>query len=634
MKKFLVLLFIVMIGSTAYSQVQVSFPKGVKGATGDTVKIPINVSDLTGSDVEGYDFRMLFDPAVLQPLSGSAYDTVGTITSNKMVIVDNPDSAAFGIYRFAGSILAGDPLKGSGKLINIKFRILGDANSRSVLRFSYFRFNEGIPPAVITEGSFGRPFQPTLVSPANGDTVSSTAPTLIWNKAIGAETYHLQVSTSSSFTTSVFNDSTLIDTSIVVSGLTTSMTYYWRVNAKNTAGTSEYSTTRLFSTQLGAPPVPTLNSPADSAVDIPISTVLSWYPSTGADKYRLQVSTSSSFATTYVDDSSIAATQYSTSGLTNYTVYYWRVSAKNTKGWSAYSAARHFRTIPLPPETAPILISPADGALGVPVNPTLSWNAVPTASKYHLQVSTNSNFLVNYIDDTTITTTSRQITGLTHNQTYYWHVSTKNAAGESDFSTFRNFKTVLSAPTLLSPANGATAQPSPLTLQWIVEPLATSYRVQVSIDSGFTTTFVNDTTDTTSMIISNLDTSKIYYWHVCSKNGEGTSEYSSRWHFTTAATNAIERLDNAIPKDFGLSQNYPNPFNPTTNIEFRIAKQSYVTLEVFDILGHRIATLVNEVKSPGIYNVTMDGSTLASGMYFYTMKANNFTMTKKLVLMK
>ncbi len=98
--------------------------------------------------------------------------------------------------------------------------------------------------------------------------------------------------------------------------------------------------------------------------------------------------------------------------------------------------------------------------------------------------------------------------------------------------------------------------------------------------------------------------------------------------------NAISRIGDAIPSTFGLSQNYPNPFNPTTSIEFRIAKQSLVTLEVFDMLGHTVATLVDEVKSPGIYRVTMDGGTLASGMYFYTMKADNFTMSKKFVLMK
>ena len=89
-----------------------------------------------------------------------------------------------------------------------------------------------------------------------------------------------------------------------------------------------------------------------------------------------------------------------------------------------------------------------------------------------------------------------------------------------------------------------------------------------------------------------------------------------------------------LPSNYKLGQNYPNPFNPTTTIKFSIPGSSFVTLKVYDMLGREITSLVNEEKSPGIYTVKFDGSTLASGIYFYHLHAGNYTETKKFILMK
>ncbi len=99
--------------------------------------------------------------------------------------------------------------------------------------------------------------------------------------------------------------------------------------------------------------------------------------------------------------------------------------------------------------------------------------------------------------------------------------------------------------------------------------------------------------------------------------------------------------DDHLPDKFELFQNYPNPFNPATIIKFTIPEHNFVTLKVFDLLGREIATLVNEEKSPGIYEAKFDarlsnrqGSNLASGIYIYRLKAGTFTSSKKFVLMK
>ncbi|MHB1688060.1 MAG: T9SS type A sorting domain-containing protein [Ignavibacteriaceae bacterium] len=103
----------------------------------------------------------------------------------------------------------------------------------------------------------------------------------------------------------------------------------------------------------------------------------------------------------------------------------------------------------------------------------------------------------------------------------------------------------------------------------------------------------------------------------------------------------IKQIGNNIPKEFSLSQNYPNPFNPTTTINFSIQKESFISIKVYDALGREVTTLVNEEKPAGNYKVDFNGSSLASGVYFYRMsarthseQAGNFVETKKLVLMK
>ncbi len=90
-----------------------------------------------------------------------------------------------------------------------------------------------------------------------------------------------------------------------------------------------------------------------------------------------------------------------------------------------------------------------------------------------------------------------------------------------------------------------------------------------------------------------------------------------------------------------MYQNYPNPFNPTTKIKYSIpasqnpSKGGTLTqLIVYDLLGRDVATLVNKVQQPGNYEVTFNGSGLASGVYFYRLKAGEFSDTKKLILMK
>jgi len=101
-------------------------------------------------------------------------------------------------------------------------------------------------------------------------------------------------------------------------------------------------------------------------------------------------------------------------------------------------------------------------------------------------------------------------------------------------------------------------------------------------------------------------------------------------------TNTKEIIYNgtATIKDYALAQNYPNPFNPSTVIKYQLPKDGFVTLKIYDALGSEITTLVNEYKQSGKYEVNFDASKLSSGVYPYSIKVNDYSATKKLVLMK
>jgi hypothetical protein len=83
-----------------------------------------------------------------------------------------------------------------------------------------------------------------------------------------------------------------------------------------------------------------------------------------------------------------------------------------------------------------------------------------------------------------------------------------------------------------------------------------------------------------------------------------------------------------------LYNNYPNPFNPSTRIQYAVSSRQFVSLKVYDVLGNEVATLVNEEKPIGSYEVEFDAIELPSGIYFYRLQAGDFVETKKMVLMK
>ncbi|MEX2603802.1 MAG: T9SS type A sorting domain-containing protein [Gracilimonas sp.] len=127
----------------------------------------------------------------------------------------------------------------------------------------------------------------------------------------------------------------------------------------------------------------------------------------------------------------------------------------------------------------------------------------------------------------------------------------------------------------------------------------------------------------------NIEVGKYREW----VNSYGDPIKATIW-FLEKITTSINEDRNGIPLRFSLTQNYPNPFNPTTIIMYGLPSSSLVELEVFNIAGQKVSTLVNERKSTGWYEVTFDASNLSSGIYIYRLQAGDFVETKKLTLIK
>jgi len=90
----------------------------------------------------------------------------------------------------------------------------------------------------------------------------------------------------------------------------------------------------------------------------------------------------------------------------------------------------------------------------------------------------------------------------------------------------------------------------------------------------------------------------------------------------------------SLPKEFALSQNYPNPFNPSTKISWQSPASGWQTLKVYDVLGNEVATLVNEYREVGNYDLEFNAEKLSSGVYYYQLRAGGFVETKKMVLLR
>ena len=288
------------------------------------------------------------------------------------------------------------------------------------------------------------PSSPSLSSPQNGATDIPANATLLWSSVGNASVYKVQVSTDSLFDSLVINASWSTG-AYAMNGLSYSTRYFWRIRAESLrGGLGPWTEAWSFTTASAPPPVaPMLISPYSGATAVLTSPVLSWNSSTGATKYHVQVSLISGFTTAAFQDSTLSSTSATVPALNPSTMYYWKVRAGSSGGWSAWSSYRYFttQTAPPGPPTTPTPISPLDGVTGVATAPTFSWSSSATATRYRVQVSTGENFTPVLFDDSLLYATTTRLTSLELGTTYFWRVSAKNVSGASGWSNAVSFTT-------------------------------------------------------------------------------------------------------------------------------------------------------------------------------------------------
>ncbi len=380
---------------------------------------------------------------------------------------------------------------------------------------------------------------PVLISPSNNSTNQSLNPTLSWNAVNGADSYKVQLSDDAGFSNIVFEQLDITTSSVDITGLSNDTQYYWRVLATNSAGDSNWSAPFNFTTLPTIAGAPVLVSPTDNSTNQSLTPPLSWNAVTGADSYKVQLSDDPGFATFIIDQSGVTETTLNITELSNDSQYYWRVLSTNSAGDSNWSATFNFTTLPTI-AAVPVLVSPSDNSTNQSLIPTLSWNAVPAADSYKIQLSDDAGFSTFIVNQSGLIGTSFAVTGLSDNTQYYWRVLATNSAGDSNWSTPFNFTTlpnIADAPVLASPSNNSTNQSLTPTLSWNAVTGADSYKVQVSDDAGFATFIIDEVGVTeTTLNVTGLSNDLQYYWRVLATNSAGDSNWSAQFNFTTLPT--------------------------------------------------------------------------------------------------
>ncbi len=450
---------------------------------------------------------------------------------------------------------------------------------------------------------------PDLIAPLNSSNdISYTSFLIDWNAISSSNNYQYQISTTNDFTNIIRNGNTSL-TDRTISNLQPNTTYYWKVRGENVNGYSPWSSVWSFTTETALMTAPTLTSPANNATEIDYETVyFSWQEVFGANEYIFEISQSNDF-TSGVTSLNLPDANTTLLNINNLTTYYWRVAATDGSTTSDWSEIWNFTTKDVTTGlNAPTLVSPIDNATNQSLPPTITWNEVTNATMYEYQYSTSSSFTS--FNNDYISETFASISGLNNSYTYYWRVRASDGTDWSDWSAIWSFTTEdassgLSTPTLVSPTDGATGVVTSPTLLWNIVPSANEYEYQYSTDEFFTT-YMGNTTQSSSISIGVLDYNTEYFWRIKATDGTNFSEWSEVWSFTTEndiSVNDIEKTSIVL---------YPNPAKDY--LKFKTLNYNFKNIKIYDIYGKLVIScnFKNEINI----------SELNSGTYFIIFENN------------
>jgi fibronectin type 3 domain-containing protein len=284
--------------------------------------------------------------------------------------------------------------------------------------------------------------------------------------------------------------------------------------------------------------------PENSSRELTGTISLKWAKPEHAEVYRIQITKDNEFTKIQFDLYNIPTESFDINNLEAGTTFYWRVSASNNGGSSAFSEIWKFETLKGP--DVPKLISPSDGQSDMNTTVNLAWGNVVGADSYRIQVSTNRDFSQKIVDMADIRESQFNLEKLEEGKTYFWRVRATNAAGNSSYSTTWSFSTKISllappTPQLISPESGALENSAKIELVWSSVERAEKYEVQVSTFSNFSQGIAYQNNNLTSnKVVVDLDPDKIYFWRVRAVNVAGSSPYSQVWSLITQSLTPLD----------------------------------------------------------------------------------------------
>ncbi len=364
-----------------------------------------------------------------------------------------------------------------------------------------------------------------------------------WNTSTGATGYFIDVATDSGFTSFVsgYNNKLVGSNSVLITGLSAGITYYYQVRAQNAAGPSSSSNIISQVTSTAIPVATAATSVAQT------SFTANWNAVTGVSKYFIDVATDAAF-TSFVsgfNNLSVISNSVSVTGLSAGVTYYYQVRSFDAAGTSSSSNTISQITI----SVAPIALA---ATVITQTSFTANWSSVPGASGYFIDVASDAAFtsVWSSYNNLSIASNSVIVSGVSSGVAYYYRVRATNAAGTSSNSTTITVR-VLPADPIATTASSITA--SSFIANWGSVVGGTSYRIDVATDNTFTNKIHNDVDagNSTSYAVNALNFGSKYYYRVRALNSTGSSSYSNTISVTTPflvpstqATNIIFSLQN------------------------------------------------------------------------------------------
>ena len=495
------------------------------------------------------------------------------------------------------------------------------------------------------------PATPVLVSPSNNAVDVGTSPELSWQNANGAETYTLQVSTVSDFSSTVVDVSSLEGTSYTVQELENETTYFWRVRAVNTGGDGNWSDVWGFTTEVG---ISTVDLTLDAGWNMISSNV---HPGVtdievlfdDVDDPELFIKNASGVS---------YWPSYDIYDLTDWNIY---------EGYEVFVSAQHIFSID------GIKVDPAS----TPVELSEGWNIIPYFPDTPVPVTSALQSIEEHI------LVVKDIDG-----NVYWPEFEVNTLG--DMLPGQGYQIYLSSNAELTyPAVTAKLAVSGDGVQSVtddnIQParyipdhrntgtnavllvrtptLRNNDEVGVWTASGHLVgsgvvnngraviTVWGNNVATQDVIDGAVEDEELHLTVWSHTNGleqelecqsiknvlephrqDKTLTFKTDGLYVASVLRLGEEDHTSVPANYTLAQNYPNPFNPSTQIRFSIPGESHVRLTVYSLVGQKVALLMDETLSAGTYTIDFDATGLSSGVYFYRLDAGFYHETRRMVL--